>query len=213
MSAGVTIVREALHIPQQDTTRSWRVVHKVVIWGCSGITAILGFVASYSKASRGDSDERLAEFEASLKEYLRAATQAGCYRVSGVDFACYYVEIPATADLADQGTRLAGAVNALSYENKDRAKATLNQAVAEYNFSRTSDYADVRVHSDASLRALNRDWEKKNTTQATMKGLMVAAISGAAAWVVAWLLVVGLALLWWFMMDRLRDISRAIKGY
>jgi Na+/proline symporter len=37
-------------------------------------------------------------------------------------------------------------------------------------------------------------------------------MSGIGTWIAVWLLAFGFVLIWWFMMDRLRDISRAIKG-
>lgn len=213
MSDNVTVVHEPPPLPRHDTTRSWRVVKSVLVWLVSAIAAVVGFLAAYSDRIRGDSDADIAEFETSLRDYIRAATQAGDSRISGVDFERYYIEIPARAGLEEQSARLERAVRTLSYQNTDRAKATINQTVAEYNFAQSSSQADLRVHSDKSLLALKHDWQKKNTSEALFRGLWVAALSGVVAWIVTWILVVGLALVWWFMMDRLRDISRAIKGH
>ena len=212
MSDHTTVIHEPPPLPRHDTTRSWRVVKNVLVWLLSATAALVGFFAAYSDKLRGDSDAEIAEFEASLRDYVRAATQAGNSRISGVDFERYFIDIPAQAGLKEQTARLKRAVHSLSYQNTDRAIATINQAVAEYNFAQSSDEADLRVHSDASLSALKRDWEKKNTSEALFRGLWVAALSSIGAWIVTWLLVFGLALIWWFMMDRLRDISRAIKG-
>ena len=49
-------------------------------------------------------------------------------------------------------------------------------------------------------------------SKAIMKAFAVGAASAIVVWVVAWLVVVCAALVWWFFIDRLRDISRAIKG-
>jgi hypothetical protein len=213
MSDHTTAIHEPPPLPRHDTTRSWRVVKSVLVWLLSAITAIVGFFAAYSDRITGNSDAEIAEFETSLRDYIRAATQARHSRISGVEFELYFIEMPARGGLEEQAARLERAVRSLSYGNQDRAKATINQTVAEYNYARSSSQADLRVHSDTSLRALKHDWQKKNTTEALFRGLWVAALSFIGAWIVAWLLVVGLALIWWFMMDRLRDISRAIRGH
>jgi hypothetical protein len=37
-------------------------------------------------------------------------------------------------------------------------------------------------------------------------------LAGVGGWICAWLLIVAIAFVWWFILDRIREIARAIKG-
>ena len=212
MSDHTTVARETPPANRHDTSHSWRVAKAILVWLLSGLASLIGFSVAYSNASKGDSDTKLAEFEASLKNYIRAAAKAGDSKIQGVDYERYNIEISSRPYLEEDASRLSRSTNDLSYQNADRAKAVINQTVAEYNFAQSANPVDLRVHSDLSLKALKRDWVRINTFDAVLKGLGIAAVAGGVTWIVAWLMVVGLALIWWFLMDRLRDIARAIKG-
>ena len=125
MSDRTTIIRETPPAPRHDTSHSWRVAKAVLVWLLSGVASLIGFFVAYSDASKGDSDTKLAEFEASLKNYIRAASQAGDFKISGVDYASYYIKIPARPDLEEDASRLSRSTNVLSYQNTDRAKAKI----------------------------------------------------------------------------------------
>jgi hypothetical protein len=204
------IMQEIPTLTQHDTTRSLRVMKNVLVWVLSAIALPVGFIGGYSDKIKGDSNADIAEFDASLRDYVRAAKIANCQKLEGVEN--YSEDIPTRVGLRKEATRLERVLDNLHYENTDYARAKINQTFAEYNFAQSSNEKDLRVHSDEALSALERKWIKKNTGEALLYGLGVAAISGIGTWIATWLLSLGFVLIWWFMMDRLRDISRAIKG-
>ena len=192
----------------------------VVVWLCSGVAAVIGFFLTYSDTLKGDSVSKLTEFEASLNDYIREAgrpktvhgLQLGSpLNLGTIDFDKDYERPSFSFGAEEEEARLVRAVRTLSYHNREIAKAKVTQAIAEYDFAHSSDRAVLRVHSDASLKDLKRDWVRHNTFQAVMKAVGIAAAAAVGAWIMAWLIVVAAALLWWFCIDRLRDISRAVK--
>lgn len=182
----------------------------VLVWLLSAIALPVGFFMGYGDTIRGDSDTEIAEFDASLRDYIRSAKIASCQKIEGVDY--YSAKIPTQVGLRKQAARLERALSDLEYDNENHAKAMINQTVAEYNFEQSSNDQNLRVHTEEALNALESEWIKKNTGKALLTGLGLAVISGIGTWIATWLLVFGFVLIWWFMMDRLRDISRAIKG-
>ena len=205
-------MHELPQLPQHDTARSWRVMKNVLVWLLSAIALPVGFISGYSNTIRGDSNTEIAEFDASLRDYIRSAKLAKCQKIDGVVVEYYSFRITKQAGLMKEAARLERAVDNLHYQNEDHAKAMINQTVAEYNFEQSSNDQNLRVHSEEALNALESEWIKKNTGEALLTGLGVAVISGIGTWIATWLIVFAFVLIWWFMMDRLRDISRAIKG-
>jgi hypothetical protein len=197
-------------LPQHDTTRSLRVMKNVLVWLLSAIAVPIGFFVGYSDKIKGDSNDDIAEFDASLRGYVRAAKLANFQKLESVEY--YSKNIPTLVGLRKEAARLERAQYNLHYDNQYYARAKINQTFAEYNFAQSSNEQDLRVHSDEALSALEQEWIKKNTGEALLTGLGVAAMSGIGTWIAVWLLAFVFVLIWWFMMDRLRDISRAIKG-
>lgn len=205
MSDDATVVRKP------PPHRSGRIA-AILIWILSAVMAVTGFFFGYSHFITGDSNADISEFEASLKDYMRAATQAGYPRIPGVSF-ILNIKIPELVGLDEQSARLEQAVRSLRhYKNENRAEAMINQAVAEYNFAQSSNQEDLQVHSKSELLAIKRGWQHKNTAEAIFRGLWIGAVWGIVTLVVTSILFIVLALVWFFMMDRLRDISRAIRG-
>jgi hypothetical protein len=182
----------------------------VLVWLLSAIALPIGFFSGYSDKLKGDTNDDIAEFDASLNGYVRAAKLANCKKLERVEYSSQ--DIPALVGLRKEATRLELAKGNLDDDNEDYARAKINQTFAEYNFSQSSNEQDLRVHSDEALDALERKWIKKNTGESILYGLGIAAMSGIGTWIAIWLLAFGFVLIWWFMMDRLRDISRAVKG-
>lgn len=203
-------MQEIPRLTQHDTTRSLRVMKNVLVWVLSAVALPVGFIGGYSDKIKGDSNADIAEFDASLRDYVRAAKLANCEKLEGVEN--YSEDIPTRLGIRKEAARLERILENLYYENTDYARAKINQTFAEYNFSQSLNENDLRVHSDEALSALERKWIKKNTGEALLYGLGIAAVSGIGTWIATWLLALGFVLIWWFMMDRLRDISRAIKG-
>jgi hypothetical protein len=212
MSNGTTAINQNPSLSRHDTRQSWRVMKNVLILFLSAIAAVLGFFEAFNDASMGDSDAQISTFEAKLNDFIRSATQEGVLKIYGVDFDKSYKRIPTQAGLNEEIARLEDAVNRLVYANQDHAWATVNQAVAEYNFAHSSDKADLKKQSDVSHIALVHEWVRKNALNAVLRGVATGVISGIVTGAISWILLVGLALVWWFLIDRVRDLSRAIKG-
>jgi len=212
MSDRISVEPRIPYSRNTDTRRSWRVGRSILVWLTSFVAAIIGFFATYSEAAKGDTIDSLARFEGKLKNYIRSAVQNGEVKIRGVGSDSYYVTIDSTRNLKESALQLSNAVNDLSYQNRSRAVAVINQAVAEYNYSRSGDDSDLKVHTDKSLDAIERGWVTVDTFSSIIKALGIAVLSGAAGWITMWMFVCGTALLWWFLMDRIHDISRAIRG-
>jgi hypothetical protein len=236
MSDHTTVNHEPQQQLRQDTTQSGRLVRDVLVWVLSIAAAVVGFCCAYDNKIRGDSDAEIAEFDASLRAYIRSATQSKLpHHLRHMDSLLRVPELGSTRNMFDdllptehghvpdlagwkeQTARLQHSIYGLSRQNQDYAKIRFNQAVSEYNTAHGLKGfvgPDKAVDSPGMFEDLlpSPDWVKKNTFEALFKGFWVAALSGIGAWIATWLLGLGVALFWWFMMDRLRDISRAIKG-
>ena len=197
-------------LPQHDTTRSLRVMKNCLVWILSAIALPIGFFNGYSDNIKGDSKATIAEFDASLRDYIRAAKLANCRKLECVEDYSSNIRNPVV--LRKEEERLERVMDILYYDNEPYARAKINQTFAEYNFAQSLNEKDLRVHSDVALSALEKKWITKNTGEALLIGLGFASMAGICTWIVVWLLTLAFVLIWWFMMDRLRDISRALKG-
>jgi hypothetical protein len=46
----------------------------------------------------------------------------------------------------------------------------------------------------------------------TVQAIGLGILAGFGGWIGAWLLIVAIAFVWWFILDRIREFARAIKG-
>jgi hypothetical protein len=187
-----------------DTSRSWRVMKHVLVWLISIISLAIGFGEGYENKRIGDSETRIGEVEDALRDYVRAADKTGRTSLS------LYLEHESS--FRAEARLYSAKWNLEDSENHRHATAFIRQAIAKYNFSKSSDEKDLRIHSYDELKDLERPWIVSNTFESVIKGIWFGVLCGVGGWITTWLLLVGLALLWWFLMDRLRDISRAIRG-
>jgi hypothetical protein len=51
-----------------------------------------------------------------------------------------------------------------------------------------------------------------STTTIIFQALGLGILAGIGGWIGAWLLIVSIAFVWWFILDRIREFTRAIKG-
>jgi hypothetical protein len=228
MDADTIIAHEIPQKPRSDTRRSWRAMRSVVVWLCSAAAGVVGFVTSNAEYGLGDSQAKITEFESSLTDCINAASQANfsklglVFNTSGFDPILAGATLvsdenghPATADLIAAFKRLVGAFNGLNYTNRNCANRVLNQADAIYNHkhgSESDQYDSVSSLVPWEDVASTVGWQIIDPSQILMKCLGIAAASAVVAWIVAWLFVTGVALVWWFLIDRLRDIARAVRG-
>ena len=207
LEADTIVAHEMPRKPQRDTRRSWRVMRSAVVWLCSGASALLGFGVSYSDAP-GNSKGEIAEFESSLTGYINANNAANYPPLTFYGFEYALVGSkpvadgkghPATADLIAAEARCASAFKSLSGQNQNHARLL---------FKDDPERDDTLYPAFAAAEF--KEWA--TTSQAMLKSLGVAAVAAIGTWLVVWLLVVALALVWWFLIDRLRDIARAVRG-
>ena len=62
------------------------------------------------------------------------------------------------------------------------------------------------------LDRMGSPWVKYSGWANTFRSLKISAFAGVSAYAGAWMLVVASAFCWYFLLDRLRDISQAVKG-
>ena len=204
---------------QHDSALSWKIAQRVVICLFAGLAALIGFNLKYSESPesrKGDPDDKIAEFQSSLSDYVRTAKQTQCQRINGVgenkvSISSSLSELEQSR-LSNESDRLSRAFSDLSGDNSRIADAKMKQTFAEFNFSVSGNPEDLKVHSDESLRELKRAWVIKDTKSLFINGIRSAAILATCTAIAVWLLMIALKLIWWFLMERLRDIATALKG-
>lgn len=51
-----------------------------------------------------------------------------------------------------------------------------------------------------------------SATDIPFEAVGLGILAGIGGWFGAWLLIVSIAFIWWFILDRIRELARAIKG-
>lgn len=63
-----------------------------------------------------------------------------------------------------------------------------------------------------------RGWEeiqndaRKSLIGPILQGIGLGLLAGIGGWVGAWLLILIVAFIWWFILDRIREFARAVRG-
>jgi hypothetical protein len=177
-------------------------MRSAVVWLCAGVAAFAGYMGSDDP---GDSKAEIAEFKSSVAGYTNSIQSSANDPFAGValngpppgspDFELILNGSPMPAPVVlDANVSAAAARLAAAFKSLNER----NQYFAQYD----DDGKQDTIHSMHRLVI----------TPSVMKRLGVAAIAAIAAWLAAWLLVVALALVWWFFIDRLRDIAGAVRG-
>jgi len=185
--------------PQHDTRRSWRVMRSAVALLCAVVAAFAGYIVSNDPP--GNSKTEIAEFESSLTAYINADPYAGLGMPVLPQGICPNFELLLKGShfysLADEKGQATG-------KHYDQIETRL---VAAFNnlSERNQYFAQQLLEKDSTAKV---EW---TIAPNVLKRLGIAAVSAIGAWLAAWLLIVALALVWWFFIDRLRDIAGAVK--
>ena len=205
--------------PRHDTRRSGRLMRNVIVWLCSGTAAVIGFLAASSFYERkGDSVDKIEIFESSLAEYIHAAALSRYPSISEQEISRVVYgpnQVGLDEDLCAEKRQFWRSFNRLSDVNRLPAKLKIYEAVERYNATHRPD--SVVPNSDvpapmASTDAGDVHWIILNPSQILMKCLSNAAVSAVGGWIVAWCLLACVTFVWWFVLDRLREIACAVKG-
>jgi hypothetical protein len=96
----------------------------------------------------------------------------------------------------------------------------LTGATRSHNSSKATDPALSK--GDEILQRLYpnefRSWktlqEKASASLVTIgfQSAGLGILAGIGGWLGAWLLIVSIAFTWWFILDRIREFTRAVKG-
>ena len=186
----------------RDTTQSWRVLKNLLPISLALLASLITFAVWLSESYYGwyDQPSQVANFKTCLKEYVTEVNRLNIFlpppsgSVSSIDSA---------PGIEEQARRLENSIDSLSWSNEEKARAEVKLAIFQkYGVEFTS----------TELDDIEKNWMMLSTFERLFKALQYAAIAFASTFVVAWLIVVSGAFCWWFLMDRLRDISRALKG-
>lgn len=185
----------------RDTTQSWRVLKNILPMSLALLASLITFVVWFSGSySEYDQPSQVANFKTCLNEYIMEVNRLNIFipppsgPVSTIDSA---------PGIEEQARRLENSIDSLSWRNKYKARAEFKLSVfKKYGVEFTT----------TELDDIEKNWMMLSTWERLLKALQYTAIAFASTFVVAWLSVVLGAFFWWFLMDRLRDISRALKG-
>jgi hypothetical protein len=185
----------------RDTAQSWRVLKNLLPMSMALLASLITFAVWFSESYEDyDQPSQVANFKTYLKEYVTEVNRLNIFlsppsrSVSSIDSA---------PGIEEQARRLENSIDSLSWRNKEKARAEFKLAVFQkYGVEFTS----------TELDDIEKNWMILSTWERLLKALQYTSIAFASTFVVAWLSVVLGAFLWWFLMDRLRDISRAVKG-
>jgi hypothetical protein len=209
MEPQVTIIPERLSGHTHDTSRSWRLLKRFFPLGLGLLVGGIIFYNSFFDHYGTDPDSKISAFEASLKNYIRSAASQNLILSPP---SSYGFNLDAPSGLRGELQLLMDSANSLKYDgNRELAKVKAKFAIDEYNAERgmrrleyTSQELDILEQPDG--------WKRTNYLTLLFESLKISIISFVCTFVIAYILVIIFAFSWWFFMDRLKDISKAIRG-
>ena len=193
-----------------DTSRSWRALKKLFPLCVATIFALVFFLDRYSSLTGGlASPSEVAVFDGQLKEFIR---EADGRKIASLSLPSgYYFSTSAPIGMKEEAKRLESATQELGYDNQDMAKAIVKLAFDEYNSRNGS--PRLEFTSEELDHLANRGaWKTRDTLSSIFSVLGSSIFVFICTYLSCYLLVILIAFSWWFLMDRLRDISKAIRG-
>ena len=209
MEPPVTIIPERFSVGTHDTSRSWRFLKRFFPLGLALLIGGAVFYSNFFESYGTDPESKISSFEASLKNYIRAAASQNLL-LSPPDSSGFDFDAPDA--LRREFRALKDSAENLSYHgNENLAKVKTKVAIDEYNAARglrrleyTSSELDLLAQPDA--------WKRTNYLNLLVDSLKNSCLAFICTFAVAYILVIVFAFCWWFFIDRLRDISKAIRG-
>jgi hypothetical protein len=187
-----------------DTTRSWRVLKNLFPLGLSALVGLLAFWFSFTdNQGKGDTASVISNFETCLNDYVREAARLNITLPLPQSYVSE--KIKKAPGLEKQSQRLDDSLDSFNnYKNEKKAVAELKLAISK-------NYKGVEFTTE-ELDQMESPWVKYSGWARTFRSLKISAFAGVSAYAGAWMLVVASAFCWYFLLDRLRDISQAVKG-
>jgi hypothetical protein len=207
--------------PRRSTRRSWKMFQLVVAGLLTGFVVTMTLADEWSKTFGGATKAQIAELEMAMNNYFDQAQSQGVARVTidlfkpdqmGAVFG-------STRSMARARQRAQEVARSLGYQNITKAKDMFTVLAALHNDSMpppktltAEQVAEIEVADDfdwASARLVENDdpWVMRNIP----KGVWTAVKAATIAFVAAWLLLKLCELIWWFFIDRLRDVADAVR--
>lgn len=185
----------------RDTTQSWHVLKNLLPISAALLASLITFAVWFLNSySEYDQPSKVENFKTSLNEYVMEVNRLNIFIPPTSDS---FLTIDSASGIEEQARRLENSIDSLCWSNKDKARAEYKLAVFQkYGVEFTS----------AELDDIDGNWMMLSNLDRLLKALQYTAIAFSSTFVVVWLSVVSGAFCWWFLMDRVRDISRAVKG-
>jgi hypothetical protein len=197
--------------PRRGARRSWKKFQLVV----TGLVAVfVAWVAVASPASNnwnktfgGITEAHIAKFEQAMDEYFDEVERRNLTRVTMARYDSLQPDEYSEAEEVEKGTydareRLRKLVDGMNYSNRQKARARF----ALWAHSHNGDEIPSEVileGADGSGRA----WVMRNIPAGVWTAIKAAVI----AFVATWLFLKLCELIWWFFIDRVRDVADAVR--
>lgn len=218
---------EGIEQPRRSTRRSWKIFQLVVAGLATLFVVSMVVTDQWDKTFGGATKAQIAEFELALNDYFDEAQSEG---VSSVTIALLKPDrmgevFGSTKSMAKARQRAQEVARSLGYQNLAKAedmfivlaglhndsmpppKTLTAEQVAEIERQQSLAAAEGFDWTTARLVENDKPWVMRDIPA----GLWAAIQAAAIAFVAAWLLLKLCELLWWFLMDRLRDVANAVR--
>jgi hypothetical protein len=209
MEPQVTILPERSAGRLQDTSRSWRLLKRFLPLGLGLLVGGITFYVSFFENPGADPASKISSFESNLKTYIREAARQNLILTPPES---YGFDMVAPRELRDELRVLKDSWDRFrDYDNRNLARLKVKYSVDKYNTEKglsplmyTSEELDLLEQPDG--------WQRLSYFHLLVESLKNTIIAFVCTFAVAYILVIVFAFCWWFFIDRLRDISKAIRG-
>jgi hypothetical protein len=209
MEPQVTILHERPAERYHDTSRSWRLLKRFLPLGLSFLAGGLAFYISFFESSSADPASNISSFESNLKAYIREAARQNLI-LSPPESSSFDMDAP--RELRGELRLLKESMIKLEdYDNRELARLKVKYSVDQYNIQKG---LSPLMYASEELDLLEKPdgWRRLNYFHLLVESLKNTIIAFVCTFLIAYILVIIFAFCWWFFIDRLRDVSKAIRG-
>lgn len=205
----MTILPERSTRRSQDTSQSWRLLKRFFPLGLALLVGGIFFYERFFESSGADPASYISSFESNLKTYIREASRQNLILTPPES---YSFDMDAPRELRNELRLLKDSWDRLrNYDNRNLARLKVKYSIDQYNIQKglsplqfTSEELDLLDQPDG--------WRRLNYFNHLVESLKHTLLAFICTFIVAYILVIVFAFCWWFFIDRLRDISKAIRG-
>lgn len=183
----------------------------LIIFSLSGL--IIGSKFGYDEVNSGNNSKKeIQNFESALKNYLIWNNDPKNNR-NGLFGDSDRMILRTFSDPNRLPSLLEPSVLELSYKNREIALVKINQAIKEFN-EKFDPYKGIayEVQSESFQPKQFQEWNTKRILKGMIYGILwglIGSISGSLLIVILFFIIINS---WHFFLERLKEISRAIKG-